>query len=209
MNKMRTTTEQPHTPQPPAYSDKQFLHTIRVAVALPLTLSIVTALAIMLLSAMLLDAVGSFYVWEWTRVVGAVVFVASWFLFMFRWVKLTDIERWFNVDLDGGGVGKSPSHSVRYQIDKVTEEGHIEQGYLGDFAGLATDEQLVEFAHGMLKEHKRIVYRDWTGRGKTFSRDTFPKFKKFLEDRELADKDSKKLTPMGEGLFQKILDELG
>lgn len=216
MKKYESTAPQP-VPQPP-YSDRQFLHGWVAGLLLPVAQSIAAGSVMSIFVAALIYAFGGESYLRALVITFAFTFVVSYFFFMKRWIKLTDLmELMFNVDLDNNQV-IGPPRSIRVQYDTLKPNGHIEQSEMFDFTGFASEAQLVEFATGVIVQRKGMGETTWSGPDKSWSIDGYRDFRGELVRRRLAEAVPTStgannlgfdLTEKGRFVFQQMLKELG
>jgi HK97 family phage portal protein len=94
------------------------------------------------------------------------------------------------LDLNGDGWIGRPGYgqpargrfapALHVQVDEVTSEGHVRVSKLFDLP--AAQSQLEELAEGLLRQHRPFTFREWTGKGKTFSDDQFEALRGQVEE---------------------------
>jgi hypothetical protein len=127
MNKFTQSTSQVQAPQPPpAYSDRQFLHTSSVGVSLPLAQATVTAGMVMLGTLAVLYLFDAIDLFKLPIFLGIFTWIATWLYLQRRWLKLTELEKWFG-DLNHDGYIGEPPKKVTITVNRVKEDQHIEQ----------------------------------------------------------------------------------
>ena len=200
MNKYQTIAE-PIQPEPPKISDKQFLHTTGAAVVVPLLIAVVTGFLVMVLSMVimgkaLMDILDILF---WGFIVGVLTTLVVWVVLLLRWFKISDLEKITNTDINRDGhIGET--RNIRVQIDRLNNNGHLEQSQMFDFSGIATEEQLVTFFDGVLNQHKTLAESNW--KGKVFSKTQWPVFRAELLKRGLAAANNDKSSNMGFSLTE-------
>lgn len=149
----------------------------------------------------------------------AMAFGLAWWLYQRRWFALTRRETLTGQDLNKDGWIGRPGYGVpargwnapalRVQVDEVTDAGHVKVSKLFDLP--AAQSQLEELAEGVLRQHRPLSFREWTGKGKTFSDDQFEALRGELIKRGLAviaGADARRgleLTKVGRRVFERIL----
>lgn len=221
MNRYQDTTPIIQQKQEPTrYSDKQFLHTINAGVVLPLAQAFTTSIMVMILTAVIVYAMDGLDYLKPMLIAGALTFVIAWLALAGRWINLTQIERITRMDLNGDGViGRKAApepRSLRVQIDNLQPNGHISQSQIIDFTGYATEEQLKDFADGILDQGKGLSEKEWSPieTGCPFSIDQYRKFRNELLRRGMivaANSKSKNLgfvmTAVGKAMLRRIQDD--
>lgn len=214
MTHYQDTTTQPKTVEPQRYSDRQFLHTINAGVTLPLAQAFTTSVMTMILTAVIVYALDG---WEYLKpmaIVGALTFVATWIALAGRWITLTNLERITRMDLNKDGVvgpQKVEPRSLRVQIDRIEENGHVAQSQLFDFTDFADIHQLRRFAEGYADPTMGLTENEWSGPGNPFAIDAYRAFREECVKRGLVLKvvKGKKTigyfkTPAGKAVFKRI-----
>lgn len=174
--------------------NRQFLFTFLSGVLLPLGQAAVTGLLVALIT--LLFTWDSLYILEsfvWPFRLGIATLIVFWFLSLKRWMKLTDLERLLNVDINQDNqIGEVPVPRVIKVRNTVVREGgfvHIEETNLPDWL---TDDQLAHLAKGVLSG-QGLGWRTYTGKGKPFSKEQIESLKAILEKKGYIQfKDGKK-----------------
>lgn len=213
------TTQQPQTslerPLERGYSEKQFLWSWTAGALLPLGQSLIGGFVAMVATAGFIYVIDGIDYFKPMILIGGGTFVSMWIILARRWMILT-AERITRLDINGDRhIGPPPKpRSVVVQINERTAQGHLSVSQRFDFTGFATEDQLIEFAEGMLDHHKSMAEREWTGPGEPFSIDQYRAFRSELIRRALArgvNAKSKQhgfeLTPLGEKVMQAILEE--
>ena len=206
MNKYSQTTPQVQPPQPPAYSDRQFLHTYIAGAMLPLVQASITAAMVMLGAIALLTYFGAIELVKPAFVVGVLTWVVTWLYLQRRWLKLTELERFLNFDINGDGrIGKEPKPETIVRIDKITQDRSFQQRR---YTFSISDDQLLEFALGMAAG-KPIGRRRWAGPGKTFSDGEYRIFQDELIKWQLIESGGNGfiLTEEGEEFFMGYVEQ--
>lgn len=166
------------------YGDKKFLHTYIAGALLPLLQAVITGFVMMALTVTLL--------WLWDVVdilkpaitVGVVAAVVMWVVLQARWLNLTRLEHMLGVDLNRDGMigGERELKTIRVQLDKVTERGHMQQWKQFDLP--ISHDQLIKLATGTLQGIP-FSERKWTGPGQPFSSQQFRQLRSEAIKREL------------------------
>ena len=206
MNKYSQTTPQVQPPQPPAYSDRQFLHTYIAGAMLPLVQASITAAMVMLGAIALLTYFGAIELVKPAFVVGVLTWVVTWLYLQRRWLNLTALERALNWDINGDGrIGREPKPETVIRIDKINAHRSFEQRR---YTFSISDEQLLEFARGMV-EGKPISRRRWAGPDNTFSDGEYRKFQSELIKWQLIESGNNGfiLTEDGEDFFASYVEQ--
>jgi hypothetical protein len=207
MNKYTQTTQTPQAPPtPPAYSDRQFLHTYLAGALLPLVQATITAVMVMIGAVALLYYFNAIDLIKPVFVVGVLTWVGTWLYLQRRWLNLTALERVLNWDINGDGrIGREPKPETVIRVDKITENRSFQQRR---YTFSITDEQLLEFARGMV-EGKPISRRRWAGPDKTFSDGEYRTFQTELIKWQLIESGGNGfiLTEEGEDFFEGYVEQ--
>lgn len=194
-------------------NDKEFLHTFTAGAMLPLVQASITALiigvSVLVIEVYMFDALDPFRV---TIPATVIAWVATWLISVRRWFTLTNIERVVNLDInhDGqiGETKRAPVKVVRVQIDRIRENGHIQQQSIIDLP--IGEQELTTLARGLMN-HIPFSEKRWTGEGNLFSIDEFRALRSELIRRELLtlanEKDRRQgytLTEAGRALMQQM-----
>lgn len=186
------------TPPAPPYSDRQFLHTYQTAAWVPLVQASVNAfMAMVLMAAILFLLEVSLYDYPKPLLItGAITWVLSWGYSLRRWFSLTALERRLQIDLNGDGKVEEikPAGSVRVQIDEVKANGHVEQSKL--FTLPCSEEDLAVIA-AWTRAGVPFSEREYTGKGKPFSRDSFRELRSEMLKRGMLAPSSLKSNNQG------------
>lgn len=161
---------QPQQPTPPAYSDKQFLHTQTAAVAVPLMQSAVTGGMVFIVCLVIAIKVNAIDLFTWPAVFGVLTFGGMWIWLQRRWLNLTNLEVFLGKDLNNDQViGQKQVQTVT-----VIRVENVEAGrYRSRDIKLSADEsQLIQLANGF-SNGRPFTEREWAGTGKPFSSDGF------------------------------------
>lgn len=167
MNKYQSSTEQ--VVQKSSYADRQFLHTFVAGAVLPLVQASITAVVMMIATVLVLYMFNAIDFIKPVFVIGGLTWVFAWLALQRRWLRLTDLEKFFNQDFNNDNhIGEPPvAAKIHVQVDEVTHEGHIRQASMFDLP--CTEQQLQALSIGILKDHKTLAEKEWTGSGKPFS----------------------------------------
>jgi hypothetical protein len=176
MNKFAKSIPQVQQPQPPAYSDRQFLHTYAAGAFLPLVQATITAALVMLATGVLLYL---FNVLDWAKsavIVGVFIWVAAWLYLQTRWINLTKLEAFLRMDLNGDGqIGNAPPpEPFTINLNDISEETRSFSQKRMDLTEVITREKLIAFSVGLIKHNRPISRREWTPKStKGFSDDEY------------------------------------
>lgn len=195
----------------PSYADKQFLHSFIAGAALPLLQALITALmcggVVTIIAWMIFDVIDP---WKYGVMIFLIVLVAMWIYLQGRWLSLTAVEKWIQVDLDHNGViGKKEPERVRVEVhdDGGGSALHV------DIVDLpASVDQLRTFAQGLLAG-MGASEKYWTGKGKLFSKQEFRDLRGEMVKRGLlayinpgAPLQGYELTKAGRAVMRKMVD---
>ena len=209
MNKYTQSTPQVQPPPPPSYSDRQFLHTYAAGAFLPLVQASITAVLVMLGTAVLLYV---FNVLEWIKpalILGVFTWVTTWLYLQRRWINLTQLETFLNMDLNRDNViGEAPkAEQFVIRLDEITPDRHYRSRTM---VSEISKEKLTIVARGLLNGIP-FTERRWTGDGKPLSVNEFRALRStwikhgFIE--VVSDKDHRQgfdLTEQGWAVLEKI-----
>jgi hypothetical protein len=202
-------------PQPaPTYADRQFLHTQTAGVVLPLLQAAITsgllAFGVLILSFVFGWSDG----WKAALAIFGVMPFVSWLFLQRRWLVLT-AEKVIQRDIDGGGIGVSPSSKlepriVKVQISHIREGGHLQV----DLINLpCMPSQLESLAVGLLNG---VPFSEgaWSGNGKLFSVMELGRMRTVMLARGLlkarSEKDARQgfeLTEEGRKVMERALEK--
>lgn len=182
------TQPQTQTPSAPAYSDKSFLHTLSVGVILPLVQSFATSIIFMIVTATVLYWTDAIDYLKPMVTVGALSFAGMWLFLQRRWLNLTNLERLTRIDFNGDGRIAEEPRRVHVQIDRVKENGHLEQSAMYDLE--ATDDEMEYFAQAW-SNGKPFTEDELAGGGKYLSQPRFAILRADLFKRKLIEKKGK------------------
>lgn len=208
-NKYQTTAQPVQPSSPPAYSDRQFLHTYAVGAFLPLVQATITAVLVMLGTAVLLYV---FNVLDWFRpaaILGVFTWVATWLYLQRRWINLTQLETFLNWDLNNDSVIGEPPKAEQFviRLDEITSDNHYRSR---NIESVITKEKLIIVARGLLVGLP-FTERRWTGEGKPLSVNEFRALRSMWLKHGLielvSDKDHRQgfyLTDQGWAVLEKI-----
>lgn len=170
MNKYQSTTEP--VAQKSSYADRQFLHTFVAGAVLPLVQASITAVVMMIATLIVLYMFNAIDVIKPVFVIGGLTWVVTWLSLQRRWLRLTDLEKFFNQDFNNDThIGEVPTPKIRVQLDELTKQGHIQQSQMFELP--CTEQQLKALAVGILEHRKTLAEKEWTGGGKPFSINEF------------------------------------
>lgn len=200
------------TPTVAPASSRQYLHTVSAGAGLPFIQAVISGV----ITFILVLLIGIELRWRspfaTAGIVGLLALAVMWILRQRHWYLLADLERWSGLDLNRDGtIGKpEPVHSVRVQLNHVTQEGYV---YAGDIFDLpATPEQLIALADGLLIGGMRFSVREWCGSGRPFSVTEFNLLRNEMLKRglirQVSEKDSRvgiELTEAGRQVMQDFL----
>lgn len=200
MNKLTQTTPQV-TPTAPSYSDKSFLHDTKAGVLVPLWQSLVTGVMVGLVIGAVLTAfdVRFMVAIKWGALSALIVTAAMWLMLQRRWLNLTKLEQLLGVELDG--IPNEPPKKVTITVNKVKENGHIEQM---QHTFPVSDAQIARFfttVKTSTRGGKSIARRQWTPKNvHGFSEGEWDEFYKELVHQALVTVKGNEciLTPEGE-----------
>lgn len=200
MNKYQSTTDQP-TPQSSGYSDRQFLHTTGAGVKLPFLQALVTAFMVMIFIAAVIYVFDGIDYFKPMIVSFAFTLVGTWIFLQRRWLWLTQLEKFLQMDLDDDGQIGEPPKKITITVNRVKENGHVEV-ISHDFP--VSDQQIQQF-FTMVKTSTRggkgISRRQWTPKNvHGFSEGEWDEFYKELVRQRLVMVKGNEcvLTPEGE-----------
>jgi hypothetical protein len=197
------------------------LHTLEAGAMLPVAQSFVWGLVCMVVTIVLAVSgrMRTGAVALLSALAFAVAFGLAWWLYQRRWFALTKRETLHGLDLNGDGWIGRPGYgmpargrsapALRVQVDEITSEGHVKVSKLFDLP--AAQSQLEELAEGLLRQKRPFSFREWTGKGKTFSDDQFEALRQEMIKRGLAviaGADARRgleLTKVGRRVFERIL----
>lgn len=167
----------------PGYSERQFLHTFKAGVTLPLMQALTTAvligIAVFVVVVVAFDAMDPF---KPAGAVSLAVLVVTWLYLQRRWLSLTALERALGVDLNNDkAIGEVEPQKVRVQLEDVKENGH----YHVDIVDLpGSPKKLALFAAGLLNG-AACSEKQWTGKGLLFGMQEFRTLKSEMQRRGL------------------------
>ena len=140
---------------------------------------------------------------------------ATWMILQRNWVRMSTMEMLTGLDLNRDGVvgepvRPEPVRSIPFQMNRVTEKGHVVAGERFELP--ATEEQLVALADG-LNNGMGFTVREWCGAGRPFSVSEFSCLRSEMLKRGLlrqkSDKDPRaggyELTDEGRALLEHVL----
>jgi len=171
MNRYQNSTEQ--VAQKSSYADRQFLHTFVAGAVLPLVQASITAVVMMIATVLVLYMFNAIDFIKPVFVIGGLTWVFAWLSLQRRWLRLTDLEKFFNQDFNNDNhIGEPPvAAKIHVQVDEVTHQGHIRQASMFDLP--CTEQQLKALAIGILEHRKTLAEKEWTGSGRPFSINEF------------------------------------
>jgi hypothetical protein len=173
MNKFTQSTSQVQAPQPPpAYSDRQFLHTSSVGVSLPLAQATVTAGMVMLGTLAVLYLFDAIDLFKLPIFLGIFTWIATWLYLQRRWLKLTSLEQILQVDINGDGrIGEKPKPAETViRLDESKENGHYQSF---TYRLKISESDLIMLADGLINRNRPLSRREWTPKAKGFSDDEY------------------------------------
>lgn len=183
---------QSQSPQHP-HAEREYLHTFTAGALLPMAQATLMAFGIFIgvwmIARLVFDVIDPH---RWAIFFGVLTWVAMLFRLFRHWLKLTDIQDVIMDFVDDGqlnnsvqpSAAKEPKHSVRVQIDRVSEQGHLDVTNIFDLP--ASPGQLNTLANG-LKNSLPFTERVWVRMNKTFSRDEFEDLKDEMFAREMIE----------------------
>jgi hypothetical protein len=185
MNKF--TQETPQVQPPPNYSDRMGLHTTDAGVKVPLEQSIVTGIlfAFTLGAVLFLFDTPILSIFKTTGVTVLLVATVHWINLHRHWWKLTKLENFLGVELDG--IPSEPPKKITITVNKVKENQHIEQM---QYTFPVSDAQIARFFTAVktsTRGGKGISRREWTPKNVNgFSEGEWDKFYKELVRQQLV-----------------------
>ena len=173
MNKLSQTTPQVQTPPPPpAYSDRQFLHTFLAGALLPFVQASITAFMVGIGTMTLLSLFNAVHLLKPSLIVASIVWVLTWLYLQRRWLNLTSFERITGIDLNGDGQIGKPSkerEQLVIRLDEITADKHYRSRTIDS---VISKDKLTILARGLLNGIP-FTERSWTGEGKLLSINEF------------------------------------
>lgn len=161
----------PQQPQP-SYSDRSFLHSWVAGAGLPLAQAGITAVMIMIFTTAMLYMFDAIDYLKPIIITGALTFVGTWIILQRRWLRLTSLEQFLRIDINGDGkIGnKEPKPETVIRIDEVKANGHYQSM---TYRLKISDEDLVMLADGLINRGRPLSRREWTPKTKGFSDDVY------------------------------------
>ena len=195
----------------PAREERGYLHTARAGVAVPFSQSVITAFIVTAVFAALFFAFGWRRMEKVTLLIFVIALAFDWYVHRRHWFGLTKPDQ-PQVQIRSVDHDENPSTPkiVRVQIDKVTENGHVQQTKMFNLP--ATEEQLSILAAGLLDFAKPFSEAEWCGAGKPFSLNEFRALRGEMIRRNLLGlrngKDARQgytLTEDGQAVMEQFL----
>lgn len=191
-------------------SEKQFLHTYTAGAMLPLTQASITAALVFVgsfvLAYFVFDALDPL---KPSAILAVIAWIGTWLTRQNLWVHLATFERITGIDVNNDGVIGDPTSPqtprrdpIVVRVDEVSN-GHYRSN-THEFPDWLTDDQLTQFANGVINLHRPVSRREWTVRSRLFSDNEYRDLQSFMVKHGMLEQSSDRsanggftLTPAG------------
>lgn len=197
----------------PQVESTEFLHTRQAGLDVPLFQSLATGgivFVFVLTLGFVFDALDP---WRPALAAGALGVMVWWGVSLRSWSRLTrrNQPRVEVRSVDDDGDVSTP-RVIRVELQRVTENGHVNVTSMFDLPKGVSEEMMAELAVGVLQGKRPLTEAEWCGKGKPFAMPGFRQLMQVLEARSLVEfknpkspNQGRRFTAEGEQFLEQFL----